>query len=137
MESDTMFRRALALTTSVTALGAVMIISPAGAAAPNRTTITITCDRATTSAVAVVTMYDRVGGTQVGEQTTVACGTDAGLDRRERVVVEQPSAVGATSIGGYDVTGASQTVTCEGEGTLTFELACTSPTGAGASVKVR
>jgi hypothetical protein len=82
-------------------------------------------------------MYDRIGGTQVGEPTTVTCGSDPDLDRRERVVVEQPSAVGATAIGGYDVTSDAQTVTCEGEGTLTFELACSSPSGVGAAVKVR
>jgi hypothetical protein len=132
-----MIRRALALAAAVTALGAVSVVSTAGAAAPNRTTITITCDRATTSASAVVTMYDGVDGTQVGAPTTVACGTDPGLARRERVVVEHPSSVAAASIGGYDVTSDAQTATCEGAGTLTFELACTGPTGAGAKVTVR
>ncbi|MET1001691.1 MAG: hypothetical protein ABWZ15_07765 [Acidimicrobiia bacterium] len=132
-----MFRRALALATAVTALGAASFVSAAGAAAPNRTTITITCDRATTSAVAVVTMYDAIGGTPVGDPTTVACGTDPGFAKRARVVVEHLSSVAAASIGGYDVTSNSQTVTCEGAGTLTFELACTGPTGAGAKVTVR
>jgi hypothetical protein len=137
MEGSTMIRRVLASATGVIALGVLSVAPSAGAAAPNRTTITITCDRATTSAVAVVTMYDRVGGTQVGDPTTVVCGTDADLGRRARVVVEHPSAVAAASIGGYDVTSDAQTATCEGEGTLTFELACTGPSGAGAKVTVR
>jgi hypothetical protein len=137
MESSTMFRRSLALAMTVTTLGAVSVVSAAGAAAPNRTTITITCDRTTTRSIAVVTMYDRLGGTQAGDATTVACGTDPGLAKRERVVVEHQSPVAAASIGGYDVTSDSQTTTCEGAGTLTFELACTGPTGAGAKVTVR
>jgi hypothetical protein len=137
MEEGTMFRRALALVTGVIALAATMVATPAGAAAQNRTAITIACDRSTGSAVAVVTMYDQAGGTQVGEPTTVACGTDAGLDKRARVVLATSSAVGWTSIGGYEVTSDSQTVGCEGAGTLTFELACTGPTGAGAKVTVR
>ena len=132
-----MFRRALTLAMGVTALGAASAVPAAGAPAPNRTTITIACDRATTSAVAVVAMYDRVDGTQVGDPTTVTCGTDAGLAKRERVVVEHASSVAAASVGGYEVTSESQTVTCEGAGTLTFELACTGPTGAGAKVTVR
>ena len=132
-----MFRRALALAMGLTVLGAVSVVTPAGAAAPKRTTITISCDRSTTSAVAVVSMYDRVGGAQVGDPTTVACGTDTGLAKRERVVVEHLSSVAAASIGGYDVTSDAQTATCEGAGTLTFELACTGLTGAGAKVTVR
>ena len=132
-----MFRRAVALVTGVVALGAVTMVSPASAAPPNRTTITITCDHATTSAIAVVTMYDRLGGTQAGDATTVACGTEPGLAKRERVVVEDPGPVTAASIGGYDVMSDSQTTACEGAGTLTFEFACTGPTGAGAKVTVR
>ena len=50
---------------------------------------------------------------------------------RERVVVATPSAVGAASIGGYEVTSDSETVTSAGEGTLAFELACTGTTGTG------
>lgn len=132
-----MFRRALALVTGVIALGAATVAAPAGAAAPNRTAITITCDRSTTRAIAVVTMYDTIDGTQVGEPAIVACGTDPGLDRRARVVITTSSAVGWTSIGGYEVTSDSQTVRCEGAGTPTFALACTGPTGAGAKVTVR
>jgi len=82
-------------------------------------------------------MYDRVGGTQVGDTTTVACGADPGLAKRERVVVEHASSVVAASIGGYDVTSSSQTTTCDGGGTLTFELACTDATGTGAKVTIR
>jgi hypothetical protein len=137
MEEGTMFRRALVLVTGVIALGAATLATPAGAAAQQRTTITMACDRSTSSAVAVVTMYDQVDGTQVGEPTTVACGTDSGLDKRARVVIATPSAVGWTSIGGYEVTSDAQTVGCEGAGTLTFELACTGTTGAGAKVTVR
>jgi hypothetical protein len=136
MESSTMFRRALAVAIATTALGAASIV-PAAGAAPDRTTITITCDRSTTSAVAVVTLYDDVGGTQVGGPTTVACGTDPGLAKRERVVVEHPTPAAAASIAGYEVTSGAQTATCEGAGTLTFELACAASTGAGAKVSVR
>jgi uncharacterized protein (DUF2141 family) len=132
-----MFRRMVFLVTAAAALPAVMLASPANAAAPNRTTITIACDRATTGAVAVVTMYDRVGGAPAGDPVTVTCGTNPGLQKRERVVVATPSAVGAASIGGYEVTSDSETVTCAGEGTLAFELACTGATGAGAKVSVR
>ncbi|HEU5306077.1 MAG TPA: hypothetical protein VFW97_02035 [Acidimicrobiia bacterium] len=132
-----MFRRALAPVIGATALTVAMLASPASGAAPNRTTITVTCDRETSHAVAVVTMFDRVGGTQVGDPTTVVCGTDTGFAKRERVVVENPSAVGAASIGGYDVTIGSLSTSCTGEGTLTFELACTGATGDGAKVTVR
>ena len=131
------FRRASVLVTGVAAVWGSAFVVPAGAAAPNRTTITITCDRTTTSATAVVTLYDRVDGTQVGESTTVACGTSAGLERRARVVVEHPSAAGATSVTGYDVSIDAQVVSCEGAGTLTFELACTGVDGSGAKVTVR
>jgi hypothetical protein len=152
MESGTMSRRALsrralprrapAATIGVIALTAVTaaalsVVVPAGAAPPHRTAVTIACDKATTSATAVVTFYDRLDGTPVGDATPVACGTDAGLDKRVRIVVEHPSPVRAASIGSYDVTSDSQTVTCEGAGTLTFELACTGATGAGAKVTVR
>jgi hypothetical protein len=148
MESSTMSRRALAATIGVTALTALTALTAmtamtalsvvaADAAPPNRTAVTIACDQATTSATAVVTFYDRLDGTQVGDATPVACGTDAGLDKRVRIVVEHPSPVRAASIGGYDVTSDSQTVTCEGAGTLTFELACTGATGAGAKITVR
>lgn len=132
-----MFRRVLALTATMTALGAVTLAPPASAAASNRTTIIITCDRDTSHAVAIVTLYDGVEGSPVGDPTTVTCGTTSGLDKRARVVVTTPSAAGAVSIGGYEVTTAAQTVTCAGEGTLAFDLACTGPTGAGAKVSVR
>jgi hypothetical protein len=122
---------------ALTGLSVVAIDGPAGAAPPDRTAVTIACDKATTRAVAIVTFYDRLDGTQVGDATTVACGTDADLDKRARIVVEHPSPVRAASIGGYDVTTNSQTVTCEGAGTLTFELACTGASGAGAKVTVR
>jgi hypothetical protein len=132
-----MFRRMVFPVMAAAALPVAMLASPASAAAPNRTTITIACDRATAGAVAVVTLYDHFGGTPVGDRMTVTCGTDPGLEKRERVVVATPSAVGAASIGGYEVTGNSETVTCAGEGTLAFELACTEATGGGAKVTVR
>ena len=47
-KGDVMFRRMVFLVTAAAALPAVMLASPASAAAPNRTTITIACDRATT-----------------------------------------------------------------------------------------
>jgi hypothetical protein len=131
-----MFRRALALT-GAAALTVVVIGSAASAVAPNRTTISITCDRNISHAVAVVTLFDVAGGAQAGDPTTVECGSDPGLGQRERIVVTTPFPAGYASIGGYDVTTGSLTATCSGDGSLTFKLGCTGPTGAGASVTVR
>ena len=116
-----MFRRALAPVIGATALTVAMLASPASGRPEPDDDHRHLRPRDVTP-VAVVTMFDRVGGTQVGDPTTVVCGTDAGLGKRERVVVENPSAVGAASIGGYDVTIGSLTTSCTGEGTLTFEL---------------
>jgi len=121
------------LTVALVTTVVVLVAAAAGAAPPNRTSITVVCDRDAHSS-AVVTLSDGPSGAVAAATTGVACGPD---DSRVRIVASTSSAVGYASITDYEVSTGSATVTCQGEGTLPFRLACTDSSGAGTTIIVR
>ncbi|HEY3673692.1 MAG TPA: hypothetical protein VGN51_22345 [Acidimicrobiia bacterium] len=131
-----MLHRVLILMGAIAMAGAVSA-PHAGAAPPNRATITIACDRGTSHASAVVTLFDGTARSQASTPTTLDCGTDVGAGKSDRIVVPTGFVVAYASIDGYQVTTGSDTVSCAGDGTLALKLACTDSTGTGASVTVR
>ncbi len=121
----------------VLAMGLVVSTVEVGATPTNRTTISIACDRATSHASAIVTLYDGPDRTQATAPTTLECGSDVSTGKSDRIVVPTGFVAGYASIDPYEVTSGSETVTCAGDGTLSLKLACTGSAGAGATVTVR
>ena len=106
----------------------------ASADPPNRTTITLTCDRGTAQASAHVVLMDASGGLLAASD--VACNPSAGT-RSERQVISTPAPATQAAVQPYDVTTATGSTPCAGSGTLTFKLVCTDESGGGAAIVVR
>jgi hypothetical protein len=129
-----MTRRLAIVTFSCLAASATCFAGTASATPPNKTTITVTCDRDTEQAIAHVELLD--GSGTVAAVTDLTCGQTTGT-RSERQVISTLVPVTDVAIGPYEITTATGMTPCAGSGSLTFKLACTDASGGGAALVVR
>ena len=112
--------------------GAMACFAGTAAADPAaKTTITFSCDR-TTAAYAHVELMDASGSVLWSDD--LGCDPNTGVRSDRRVLGVDASYV---VVGPYGITTPAGTTPCGGEGTLTFKLACTDESGAGATLVVR
>jgi hypothetical protein len=129
-----MNRRYPLLTMCAIAATATCFTGTASAAPPNKTTITLTCDRETARASAHVELLNASG--DVLAATDVVCDPSAGA-RSVRQVISTSAPATDAAVLPYDVATSAGATPCAGSGSLTFKLVCTDESGAGASLVVR
>jgi hypothetical protein len=132
-----MRRRSLVAALMAVACASVAWLGPAAssAAPPNKTTITLSCDRTTSSASVSVTLQDGLPPTQSLAPLVLSCSADA--LKRSREVEPTGFTVQYAAVGPFTITTDAGTVPCSGSSTVPFKFACTDVTGQGATVVIR
>lgn len=133
-------KRVTLILIAILTIGSSLAAGTASAAPPNRTTLTLSCDRGTRSATVDVTLQDTVEPTQTLGPFTLACGPESpsGLKRERHVEVQSAGfPVGYAAISSFDVTTATETVHCAMAGTLPLKFNCSDATRSGATMVVR
>ncbi len=127
-----MKRFALIFTASI---ALVLVTATAGVAAPpNKTNVTLSCDRATIGATVVVTLKASGITAESAPSVTLQCSPGS---KSERATIATAFPAGYVVVGQFTVSTPVEGITCGAEGTLAFKLACTDAMGGGASVVVR
>ena len=125
-----MKRFALIFTASI---ALVLVTATAGVAAPpNKTNVTLSCDRATIGATVVVTLKASGITAESAPSVTLQCSPGS-----KRATIATAFPAGYVVVGQFTVSTPVESMTCGAEGTLAFKLACTDAVGGGASVVVR
>jgi hypothetical protein len=130
-------KRVLFVPVLVAAVIGVVAIPVDAAGPPNKTTITLVCDRDTLHADASVTLSDAgpPNTTASADAVLLACGTDVAT--RLRSVQVTTFAVGFASIDAMTVDTELDSVPCSASGTLPLKANCSDADGTGATVVVR
>jgi hypothetical protein len=130
-----MKRFAIVLTTGIML---VVVTAGAGSAAPpNKTNVTLSCDRATIGATVVVTLKASDTGAESAAPVTLSCGSTGTLAKSERSVVVTGFSAGYVVVDQLSVGTPVENITCAAEGTLPLKLSCTDAAGGGAIVTIR
>jgi hypothetical protein len=131
-------KRSLALF-AATASGLMLLtLSSASAAPPNKTSLLLSCDRGTQTAAIVVTLRDARTGLETAGPFTLVCGSDPSIGTKSTRAVETTSFDAEYAvIQEFEITTATEFMTCGAEGTLPLKNNCSDSGGVGAAATVR
>ena len=129
-------QRVLALAVQVGLAIAVGVSASAMAGPTPRTTLKLSCDRGTGSAVVTVQLEGSIFGPNIGAPITLSCGPDSISGARSETIVDTNPGVVAAS---YDmtVTTALGTVGCFGSSTLPAKTTCADANSVGPTLVIR
>jgi hypothetical protein len=130
--------RALALLATSASVFALLAPSSASAAPPNKTTLTLSCDRGTQTATVVVTLRDTRTGPDTAGPFTLQCGSDPAIGTKtNRSIETTPFPADYAAIQQFKVTTSTESVTCAAEATLPLKNNCSDAQGSGATTTIR
>jgi hypothetical protein len=131
-------KRALALVAASASGLMLLSFSSASAAPPNKTSLSLSCDHGTQSAVIVVTLRDTRTGLETAGPFALVCGSDPTIGTKSTRAVETTSFDAEYAvIQEFGITTATELTRCGAEGTLPLKNNCSDSGGAGATATVR
>jgi hypothetical protein len=131
-------KRTLALLAVSASALALFGLSNAHAAPPNKTSLTLSCDRGTQTATIVVILRDTRTGLDTAGPFTLQCGSDPTIGTKSTRAVETTTFVADyVVIQEFDITTATEFTTCGAEGTLPLKNNCSDSAGVGATATIR
>jgi hypothetical protein len=134
LEEATMKRFAIILI-ATTAL--VTATAGSGSAAPpNKTSLTLSCDRGTTGATVVVTLRASISSLESTSPLTLSCGSSDSGGKSERLVAATAFPATYAVIAQFSISTSVESVGCAAEGTLPIKFSCTDSAGLGATVVI-
>jgi hypothetical protein len=120
-----------------TMLATMLTAGSATASPPNKTSITLSCDRGTSAATVVVILEESVTATQSAGPVALTCGSSVSLTKSDRLVQTTGFTADYVVVDYFAITTPNGSVGCRAEGTLTLKFSCLDSSGIGATVVVR
>ena len=113
-------------------------VSASALAGPTpRTTLKLSCDRGTGSAMVVVQLEGSIFGPPIGLPITLICGPDSVSGQRSETLIDTNPGIGAANITQFTVTTALGAFGCVGASVLPLKQTCQDANGVGPTLVVR